>query len=176
MKRELVDSKDSVLYTECEEFDFENPQLPIDEFETIFREAFGSKNWALGIAANQLGLPYRVVGILNHATREIGLLFNPKIVDYDEEMEYIEEGCLSFPGLFIKIKRPKSIRVRWTNKFGENEASRFTGMTARVIQHECDHIDGIDFTKRATTYHRQKAIKARTKINKARERIAGQKG
>jgi peptide deformylase len=176
MKRELVDSKDPVLYTRCEEFNFANPQIPTDEFETVFREAFGDKNWALGIAANQLGLPYRVIGILNHSTREIGLLFNPKIVDYDDEMEYIEEGCLSFPGVFIKIKRPKSIRLRWENKFGEKEASRFTGLTARVIQHECDHIDGIDFVKRATLYHRRKAFKARATINKARERIVGQKG
>jgi len=176
MKRELVDSKDPILYTKCEEFNFDNPQIPIEEIEEAFREAFGNKNWALGIAANQIGLPYRVIGILNHVTKEIGLLFNPKIVDYDDEMEYIEEGCLSFPGLFIKIKRPKSVRLRWINKFEENEASRFTGMTARVLQHECDHIDGIDFTKRATKYHRRQAIKARSKINKARERIAGQKG
>jgi len=167
----LVDSKDPILYKPTEPFDFDNPQVPIEELEEAFKSCFDGKNWALGVSANQLGYPYSVFAILNHQTRDVGMIFNPKIVDESEEKCYIEEGCLSFPGLFIKIKRPESIRLRWTNKFNELEASRFTGMTARVIQHECDHINGIDFLKRATRYHKQQALKQRVKINKARDRI-----
>jgi peptide deformylase len=74
-------------------------------------------------------------------------------------MVTLEEGCLSYPNLFVKIKRPKSIKVRFTTPDGETSTKTFTGMTARVFLHELDHLDGIAHTSRANRYHLDQAKK-----------------
>jgi peptide deformylase len=66
-------------------------------------------NDGLGLSANQIGLPYRAFAI---KAEKIIVCFNPRIVDYSEETIYLEEGCLSYPNLYIKVKRPKKIKIR----------------------------------------------------------------
>jgi peptide deformylase len=70
----------------------------------------------------------------------------------------LEEGCLTFPGLTVKIKRPQHIRVRFTKPNNETITRQFTGMTARIFQHELDHLDGIIFYNRANRFHRDRAL------------------
>lgn len=83
--------------------------------------------------------------------------FNPRIVDVSPEEVYHEEGCLTFPGLFIKIKRPVHIKVRFQYPNGETVTEKFTGITARIFQHELDHLDGILFQMRANKIHLEQA-------------------
>jgi peptide deformylase len=93
-------------------------------------------------------------------------VFNPKIVDASSEMVYLEEGCLSYPNLWVKIKRPKKIKVRFTNPDGQTETRVFDGMSARVFQHELDHLDGVLHVKRANKFHLEQARKLAKKLNK----------
>jgi len=98
----------------------------------------------IGLSANQLGLNYRVfvMGIDGHSTA----VFNPEIIERIGEPETFKEGCLSYPGLFMQIKRPPAITVSYQNIEGEHRTRDYTGLTARVFQHEYDHMQGRDFT------------------------------
>ena len=72
---------------------------------------------------------------------------------------FLEEICLTYPGLSVKIKRPQHIRVRFTMANGETVTKQFTGMTARIFQQQLDHLNGIIFYSRANLYHREQALK-----------------
>jgi len=111
----------------------------------------------LGLAANQVGVPYRVFAM--RGSPENFVCFNPRIVQPSAENIILEEGCLSFPGLLVKVKRPKHIRVRFTTPNGDTKTETFIGMTARVFQHELDHLDGRLYFNRANKYHKEIAMK-----------------
>lgn len=149
MKYELVKSTDPILTTEIEPFDFSN--VPIDPLDLVsdMAEVMLAEG-GVGLSANQLGLPYRCF-IMN--ADELIPCFNPKVVDYSSKMVYLEEGCLSFPGLYVKIKRPQRIKVRYTEPNGNVVTRVFEGMSARVFQHELDHLNGIAYIKRANKLH-----------------------
>lgn len=142
----LVPKDDPILKTKLEPFDWVKPptdpiQLAKDLTETMLF------NNGLGLAANQVGLPHRVFVIKSDP---IICAFNPIIVDQTEDETYLDEGCLSAPQLFLKIKRPKIIRVRFTMPNTEVVTEKYIGMTARVFLHEIDHLNGIFFTQRVS--------------------------
>lgn len=147
---------DTYLTTVCEDFDFKDPPFdPIDYAKNLVK--FMYDNNGLGIAANQVGVPYRIFAM--RGSPENFVCYNPKIVQYSEQEVVLEEGCLSFPGLIVKIKRPQHVRVRFTTPNGDTMTKQFTGMTARVFQHEYDHLDGIRFYDKATKFHRDQAMR-----------------
>jgi peptide deformylase len=86
-------------------------------------------------------------------------VFNPKIVDVFGDQEMYEEGCLSYPGLFIKVRRPNAIRVRYTTTNNTTDTIKFDGYTARIFLHEYDHLQGVVYTERANKFHVEKAKK-----------------
>ena len=152
-----VGNNNPLLKQVMEEFDFSNPPTDPLELVSIMAQVM-IDNGGIGLAANQIGLPYRAFVLY---ADELIPVFNPKIVDFSEEMIILEEGCLSYPGLFVKIKRPRQIRARYTEPNGVVVTKTFTGMTARAFQHECDHLNGIIHTSRANRYHREQALKRR---------------
>ena len=78
------------------------------------------------------------------------ICFNPEIIWVSEETSLEEEGCLSYPNLYLKIRRPVSIKVTYED-VNENTISQgFDGLESRIFQHEYDHVDGIDFTDKAS--------------------------
>jgi peptide deformylase len=77
----------------------------------------------------------------------------------------MEEGCLSHPGLFVKIKRPRRIKVRYTEPNGHTTTRVFDGITARVFQHELDHLNGVNYQQRANKLHLEQARKKKKKAN-----------
>jgi peptide deformylase len=79
---------------------------------------------------------------------EIFVLINPKITSYSREKSINEEGCLSFPGKFIPVKRSEKVKLRYTNEKGNKLKIKADGLLARIIQHEVDHLDGILFINR----------------------------
>jgi peptide deformylase len=101
----------------------------------------------LGLSANQIGLRKRCF-IAGTADGYVAY-FNPEITWSSEETELKEEGCLSYPGLFVKVRRPTSINVIYYDYNGELHSKCFEGLTARVVQHEVDHLNGITFQDRA---------------------------
>jgi len=154
---ELVDPNDPILRTELTRFDFDDP--PVDPYELA--SALNQKmiiEQGLGLAANQVGLPHRVFVLANAEARFIAC-FNPKIVDSSMTQILLEEGCLSYPGLYIKIRRPKIIKVRYTQSDGTTVTRKFDGLTARAFQHELDHLNGIVHIDRATKLVKEVAIK-----------------
>ena len=87
-------------------------------------------------------------------------MFNPKIVSFDEDkMVTLSEACISVPGVDVKVKRSGQVRVRFQTPSGLTDTKTFHGLTAKTIQHETDHINGIMFFNRANRYHREKAMK-----------------
>lgn len=151
---ELVSDTDPILTKQVELFDFNNPptdprQLAID-MVNFMRDQNG-----IGLSANQIGLPYRVFVMEGEPAYAC---FNPRIVVQGEELVLLEEGCLTFPKLYVKVKRSKSIKVRFNGPDGDVYTKTFTGMTARVFQHELDHLNGVHFIRRASHIHKEQAL------------------
>ena len=86
-------------------------------------------------------------------------MFNPKIVYMNDEKSNLEESCMSVPGVAVKVKRSTNLRVRFQTPSGGTDTKTFNGMSAKIIQHEMDHLDGIMFFNRANRYHRDKGMK-----------------
>jgi len=152
----LVTSSDPILNETMPPFDFQNP--PCDPVELVknLAETMIANN-GLGLSANQVGLRYRVF-VLNG--NPIQACFNPRIVDEtSKNIILMDEGCLSFPNLYVKVKRPRTIKVRYTMPNGETVTQKFDGITARCFMHELDHLNGVVFTSRANPYHLEKATK-----------------
>lgn len=151
---ELVKIPNAILRETLPDFDFASSENAIDIAHILAKSMI--KYGGAGIAANQLGLKHRCFAMKSNP---IIVAFNPKIVDTSEEMIELEEGCLSIPGLNVKIKRPRSIRVRYTEPNGNVVTQKFTDLTARIFQHELDHLNGILITDRISRLKKHMAIK-----------------
>ena len=103
----------------------------------------------IGISANQIGIWERAFAMVKDIeNNEVMVCFNPRIIkSYSEEVE-MEEGCLSYPELFLKVKRPDKIVVKYEDEDKNTHKLKLSGLTSRVFQHEYDHMEGIDFTQR----------------------------
>ncbi len=158
---ELIDCNDPLLKQEMVPFDFSNP--PVDPLDLVadLAETMLANN-GIGLSANQCGLPYRVFVMLGE---ELIPCFNPRIIDVSKETVVLEEGCLSYPGLFVKVKRPRRIKVRFADPNGNVVTKTFDGITARVFQHELDHLDGVNYQQRANRYHLEQALKKKRPKN-----------
>ena len=103
----------------------------------------------IGLSANQIGIwerAFAMVRDLEH--NEVMVCFNPSIIkSYTEKVE-MEEGCLSYPELFLKVKRPDKIVVKYEDVDKKTHKVKLQGVASRVFQHEYDHMEGIDFTQR----------------------------
>jgi len=105
----------------------------------------------VGLAAPQVGVSLRVIVI--DVDDELIELINPVIVS-SEGCELGTEGCLSIPGVFGEVERFSEVTVTGLNRFGKNVSIRGTGLLARALQHEIDHLDGILFIEKAQTIHK----------------------
>ena len=135
-----------------------------------------AKYGGLGLAANQLGLPYRMFVMGGHPEIENGkvrCVFNPVINDFSEESVLLKEGCLSFPFLFLPIKRPKWVSVNYTDENGEEVEETLHGMPARIFQHENEHMNGYVFTDLVSKLKLERAEKAKEKMIKEIKRRQG---
>ena len=162
MALELVSSDHPLLHQQLEEFDFKNPPIHPAELANQLIETM-VVNKGLGLSANQCGLPYRVFVMHSSPTK---VCFNPRVVTASHEMVLLDEGCLSHPNLFVKVKRPERVKVRYQDATGETFTEHFTGMTARVFLHELDHMEGKHFTSRANPIHLERARREQKKINR----------
>jgi peptide deformylase len=110
----------------------------------------------LGLSANQVRLPYRVFVMKGSPPF---VCFNPVLVEWSNETIKLEEGCLTFPGMIAEINRPKHIKVRFQTPSGVHTTKTFTGMTARIVQHEMEHLDGGFFFDGIGRMRMEKALK-----------------
>ena len=137
----------SIVPFDIEEFK-KQEKIGVTEFCNNMFETM--KNYGgIGLSANQIGLPFRMFVMGGHPLVEEGKVrqcWNPEIVETSEEMVEMKEGCLTFPFLFLPIVRPKWVKVKYENVDKETIEEYLHDMSARVFQHEYDHMEGIVFT------------------------------
>jgi peptide deformylase len=114
----------------------------------------------IGLAATQLGVMHRVLVYRVDPDAPLGVLVNPEFEDKGDELETMEEGCLSLPGVGVEVERPVHVRVRATDETGKPIVVEASGLEARVIQHEIDHLDGVLILDRTSRDQRKQAMRA----------------
>lgn len=161
----LVKYPNNILKESLTDFNFDSnidPELIESEMIEIMKLERG-----IGLAANQVGLGFRVFvmspQLLDDKTPFA--LFNPKIISMSSDEEDGEEGCLSFPNLFLKVKRSKSISVEYLDKSNQQCIIELTGIDARCFLHELDHLNGVCFTDKVSKLKLDMALKKQRKIN-----------
>jgi peptide deformylase len=139
---------------------------PVDRFDEtllqqvqrmagIMRDAIG-----VGLAAPQLGVSQRVLVYRIGSDAPLVALVNPEVEWHSEDVETLEEGCLSIPSVAVDVERPIHVRIRAKDEHGEDRLVEASGLEARVIQHEMDHLDGVLMLDRASREDRKEALRA----------------
>jgi len=146
----IVKFPNPILSEQMPAFDFENPiydpeKLEYDMLDTMYSHG------GIGLAANQVGIRTRVFVMGSREDPDNGMaFFNPEVIANTDNIEDLEEGCLSFPGIYVKIKRPTAIKARWQNSKGESMEGTFEGYECKCFLHELDHLEGITFKNRVS--------------------------
>ena len=160
-KLELVPENDPVLHEVMPDFDFQNPPINPEELSSSLVETCKT-NQGIGLSANQCGLRYRV--FVMGAGDEYVAFFNPKVLSSSEDTVHMEEGCLSFPLLGLRITRPAHVEVEYQDYTGTTKYARFSGISARCFLHELDHMNGILYTDRVKPLAYESGKKKRQKL------------
>jgi peptide deformylase len=140
--------------------------LPVERFDAHLREqvermgALMDDAIGIGLAATQVGLLNRVLVYKVEADAPAIALVNPVIEWSGEECEWLDEGCLSLPGVLVEVERPVHVRVRAQDERGDGLVIEASGLEARVIQHEIDHLDGVLILDRTPRDQRKQAMRA----------------
>jgi len=159
----LIESSNNVLHERITEFDFNNPIADPVELEKSMLE-FMYQNNGIGLAANQVGIKARMFVMGHKDNPNLGMgFFNPEIIAHTDDMAEMEEGCLSFSNVFVKIKRPKKIKARYQTSSGEWQEREFEGYDCRCFLHEFDHLEGITMKDRLSQLKWALAVKKANK-------------
>jgi peptide deformylase len=113
----------------------------------------------IGLAATQLGALRRVLVYRVEHASPVNVLVNPELEWAGKEEEWMQEGCLSLPGVHVDVERPIYVRVRARDGYGEEIVVEASGLEARVIQHEMDHLDGVLILERTSRDQRKQAMR-----------------
>lgn len=155
----LVSEDDLILKKVASPFDFSRG---IDVVEVVQRMVETAKlHRGFGLAAPQCGLDYRI--FVFGAEESYYVMINPEIIERSDEVVNLAEGCLSFPFLYLSIKRPKFVVVRFQDENATVHKVKFDGITARIIQHEIDHLNGLTFDVLAKPLALKQGMKRREK-------------
>jgi peptide deformylase len=139
--------------------------LPVERFDDELRaeaaRMAGIMHDALGVglAATQLGVMHRLLVYRVGADAPLAVLVNPRLEWVSDEVEPLEEGCLSLPGIHVDVERPVHVRVGALDDLGEEVLIEASGLEARVIQHEIDHLDGVLILDRTSREERKAAMR-----------------
>ena len=145
MLKTLIPSEDPLLHHKIKRcsYNLDRSKLSYTLTENMFHHR------GVGLSANQIGIEERAfVMMIDIDLQETITCFNPRIIKESKEEVVMEEGCLSYPELFIEISRPSSIIVKYEDEGKSIIKRRLDGFIARIFQHEYDHMEGIDFTQR----------------------------
>jgi peptide deformylase len=161
-----------ILTTRPDDFKFETDEDKKAAEELAQTLLFKMEQFnCISISAPQVGLPYRVFAYGKDGYFRV--MFNPQILEASERKIEMREGCISFPGLNLKITRPVDIRVAYQDVDGKDQVETFTMYEARIILHEMDHMEGTSYLKHTTEYRLNRELnKLRTKIIKHQTRNA----
>lgn len=155
----IIKYPNQILRKKCEKIKEINEE--IKKFVQEMVETMETSN-GVGLAASQVGILKRIIVIKFENNSKV--FINPEILKKSKEKEIMEEGCLSFPNLFLKIKRPKEIEIRALNLSGQEIKIKLEGLIARIFQHEIDHLNGILFINHLSWWQKLK-LKKKLKKN-----------
>jgi peptide deformylase len=148
---------------------------PVDRFDDSLhrqvRRMAGIMNDAIGVglAAPQLGLSQRLLVYRVGPDAPLIALANPQVEWASEDRETLDEGCLSIPGITVDVERPVYVRVRALDEQGEERLIEASGLEARVLQHEMDHLDGVLILDRTSRDERKRALRELREAERQRE-------
>src|SRR5262249_47270157 len=140
---------------------------PIEVFDDALREEVARMatlmhdSMGIGLAATQLGTLHRVLVYRVEHDSPVNALINPELEWSGKEKEWMEEGCLSLPGVHVDVERPVNVRIRARNPRGEEISVEASGLEARVIQHEMDHLDRVLTPHRPPRHQRKEPMRPR---------------
>jgi len=164
-KLNLVEPTDEVMNKAPAPYNFETEGESAQSVSNVLFERMKQLG-GVGLSANQVGLDMRVF-VMGLGETKIAV-FNPIIISYSKTEELFNEGCLSYPGIMLAIKRPTKITATYQDETGKFIEQEFNGLTARIFQHEYDHMNGTDFTGRVSKF---KLDYAKKKFENKRKKI-----
>ncbi len=138
---------------------------PVEQFDDALRSEVGLMGelmgdaLGVGLAATQVGVLHRVLVYRVQQQAPVAALVNPEIEWAGKQAELMEEGCLSLPRVLVEVERPIHVRVKALDERGEPIVIEASGLEARVIQHEIDHLDGVLILDRTTREQRKEAMR-----------------
>ena len=160
----LVYYPNKLLDQELTEVDLESPGFnPVELKEQMIDVMLASGG--IGLTASQVGLDYKLF-VMGDSKENATLHINPTVLEYTEETVTEIEGCLSFPNMFVKIKRPKEILAEFYDINLQKQTVKITGYSARCYLHELDHCLGITFKDRASKLKWDMAKKKAKKLDR----------
>ena len=164
-KLNLVEPENEVMHKAPQPFNFEADGNSAQNIANVLFERMKQLG-GVGLSANQVGLDMRVF-VMGLGETKIAV-FNPIIIKYSNTEELFNEGCLSYPGIMLAINRPTKITATYQDETGKFIEQEFNGLTARIFQHEYDHMNGTDFTGRVSKF---KLDYAKKKFENKRKKI-----
>lgn len=143
---EILTYPNPILTQKCQPIN--NPtSLETKQLISDITQSMRAHEHGLAVAAPQVGKSLRIFVI--EIEHKLMVFINPEIQKLSGKDVRLEEGCLSFPGKYLSIIRPNKVKVKFTDQSGQKQIMKASGLLARAIQHENDHLDGILFTERA---------------------------
>jgi peptide deformylase len=146
---------------------------PIERFDDALRDEVQRMGHLMddaigvGLAATQVGVVHRLLVYRIAQDAQLAALINPEIEWSGRDTESMEEGCLSLPRVLVDVDRPIHVRVRALNEYGEPILIEASGLEARVIQHEIDHLDGVLILDRTSREQRKEAMRSMREAQQA---------
>jgi len=151
---------------------------PVDRFDDSLRKQVSrmagimGDAYGVGLAAPQLGLSQRLLVYRVGPDAPVIALANPELEWESGDQDVLDEGCLSIPGITVDVERPLHVRVRAQDEEGETRLVEASGLEARVIQHEMDHLNGVLILDRTTRDERKRALRELREAERAGEEAA----
>ena len=166
----LVLEDDPILRKRGKLFDFNNPQ---EDPEKLIEELIHAmiKYEGMGLSACQIGVDLKV--FVMRFNGDAIACFNPRITHYSEETTYMREGCLSYPGLFFPVTRAQGINATYLGKVGDEMNASFIDISAKIFQHEYDHMIGKVYLAYASDYMIRNARKKQILWERKRKNNGG---
>jgi len=152
------------LDNEVKDVDLENPGFGPKELKSEMVDFMLSNN-GIGLAANQIELDAKVF-VMGDSIKNSNICINPTVLQFTTASQTDAEGCLSFPGMFLKIKRPNEILVKYYDENLEEQITTISGYSAKCYLHELDHLLGITMKDRVSKLKWNMANKKASKLIK----------
>ena len=159
----LLYESDQLLNQEPVAWIFDPPQADAERMHRIMIENMVFHH-GLGLSANQIGMPVKVFTMRVNDSDHAIVCFNPTITKESDETVMMKEGCLSFPSLYLNIRRPSEIEGQYQNADGDIINVHFEGLAARIFHHEMDHMKGETFTDKVNKVFLQSARRKQKKL------------